>query len=126
MNSKTFSFVVLLKWFELGYKVVTAALMIIATLQLHIEVDAGIFQGDIFYFCLVLSYTLCTLAVYNIAYNTLLTNMRFVCKAKCMWCCGGGCCFEIWNLLFCFDCLKKCCRDDRRSQNKTFYIKWII
>lgn len=47
------------------------------------------------------------LAVMNIVYNNLFTNLRFKCKIGCH--AGGLCLYDALNCCFGFCCLKKIC-----------------
>jgi hypothetical protein len=49
------------------------------------------------------------LAVLNLCYNNLLTNIRFKCKLGCKTC--GICVYDCMNFACGFCCLKKLCMD---------------
>jgi len=119
MNSKTFSLVVLLKWFELAFQITMVGLLCIGTVQLSLELHGK------FGYLLGMSAATCVLALYHVAYNNLLTNLRFRCKISFAVCCGGYFCYELPNWLFCFPCLKTLCMDSPKNM-KFFWVKWIV
>ena len=57
----------------------------------------------------VLSIIACVLAVFNIVYNNLVTNIRFSCKMKNK--CCGRLCWDWSNLVICNCFLRKICSD---------------
>ena len=49
------------------------------------------------------------LVAYNLFYNTLLINLRFTAKMRCVtW---GLCIFDCFNGIICYACLRKPCQD---------------
>lgn len=64
----------------------------------------------------------CALAVMNIVYNNLFTNLRFRCKICCKT--AGLCVYDAVNFLFGFCCMKKLCQD--RCCTVGTIIKWIL
>lgn len=62
------------------------------------------------------------LAVMNLAYNNLLTNIRFRCKLGCKT--VGVCCYDVPNFCFGFCCLKKLCTD--RCFTWPTLLKWAF
>ena len=61
-------------------------------------------------------------AVYNLAFNNLLINMRFYVKTKCKT--YGLCTYDCLNLLFCSCCLHTLCRD--RCFTLPTLFKWLV
>jgi len=62
------------------------------------------------------------LAVINVIYNNLLTNLRFKCKTVCKSC--GICVYDLLNWFFGFCCLKKVCQD--RCFTWGTLVKWCV
>ena len=62
------------------------------------------------------------LAVFNLFYNTLLYNLRFLIKIRSVT--FGLCCFDAFNYLFCACICDKPCRD--RCFTPWSIIKWIL
>ena len=62
------------------------------------------------------------LAAFNLFYNNLLINLRFLAKMKCVT--FGLCCFDAVNYLFCYCCLVKSCKD--RCFTPWSIIKWLV
>lgn len=62
------------------------------------------------------------LAIFNLFYNTLLYNLRFLIKIKSVTI--GLCCFDCINYLFCACILQKPCRD--RCFTPWSVIKWLL
>lgn len=61
------------------------------------------------------------LTIYQLFYNTLLINLRFNVKMKCVT--AGLCMFDCVNFLFCYCCLKKICKNN----NWIFVLlKWVL
>ena len=63
------------------------------------------------------------IAVMNLFYNTLLTNLRLF--AKIEFCTTWGlCCFDCLNILCCFKCCRKACQD--RCLTPFTVLKWVL
>ena len=62
------------------------------------------------------------LALFNVLYNKLFTNLRFLAKVNCVT--FGLCTFDCFNALICFCILKKPCRD--RCFTPWTIGKWVI
>ena len=62
------------------------------------------------------------LVVFNLFYNTLLINLRFKAKMKCVT--FGMCLFDAFNYLFCYCILLKPCKD--KCFTPWSIIKWVI
>ena len=121
MNSKTLSFLVLWKYFELAFQITLFTLIVIGTQQLAIEL-----QGELVHL-LILSSICCVLAGYNFMVNNLFTNFRFLMKTKCN---GVSCLiYEGPNLLCCFIPACKHSKHvlmDHPKYPKICCAKWII
>ena len=63
------------------------------------------------------------LVLYNLFYNNLLINLRFLCKMKCYT--VGLCIFDCLNIMFCYRIFFKPCRDQCCFKPLTIG-KWII
>ena len=72
--------------------------------------------------CIVLVIVSCVLIVYNLLYNNLLINLRFLAKMRCVTC--GICFYDVLNFVWCNCCLNKLCRDRCFSIGTT--IKWVL
>lgn len=61
------------------------------------------------------------LSVFNVFYNNLFVNLRFKCKTCCK--CIGVCCFDVFNWLIGYCCMKKLCQD--KCFSVFTIIKWL-
>ena len=62
------------------------------------------------------------LVLWNLFYNNLLINLRFLAKMRCVT--FGMCVFDAFNYLFCYCFLQKPCRD--KCFTPWSIIKWLI
>ena len=72
--------------------------------------------------CIIFTGVCMVLVLWNLFYNNLLINLRFLAKMRCVT--FGLCIFDALNFLFCYCFLVKPCRD--RCFTPWSLIKWLI
>ena len=72
--------------------------------------------------CIIFTAVCMVLVLWNLFYNNILINLRFLAKTRCVT--FGLCIFDAFNFLFCYCCLVKPCRD--RCFTPWTLIKWLI
>ena len=72
--------------------------------------------------CIIFTAISLVLVLWNLFYNNLLINLRFLTKMRCVT--FGLCVFDAFNYLFCYCFLAKPCRD--KCFTPWTLIKWLI
>jgi len=103
MREGTFLCLMICKWMELAALAALTAFMIISCVQTIIALD-----GRAVYLT-VLSIIACVLALLNLIFNNLLTNLRFSVKTWSL--CCGRLFYDFCNILICDCILRKLCLD---------------
>lgn len=116
MRLSTFLCLKLTKVFELMLLIVLTAFLIAGCVQLIEDLD-----GKAIYLT-VLSIIACVLALFNIFYNNLVTNVRFYCKLKNK--CFSFFCWDAINPVICNCFLSNVCLD--RCCSVGTAVKWVF
>lgn len=115
MNEKTYNLMVLLKYFELIYNLLLFAFMIYSVTLFSYE------HSNIV--TIVLAYLMLVMAGFRIAYNTLLTNMRFDLLRHGV---IGSCAYFLVNKMILRTYCKKLCTDRLCTIDGTPNVYFVI
>ena len=122
MREGTLWLVYICKYLELAFLFAVTILMFITGIGFMQQVGKLKNQGaavlQVFIFVPICLF----LAVMNLVYNNLLTNIRFKCKLTCKTL--GVCFYDVINGIFGFCCLKKLCTD--KCFSVPTLIKWVV
>ena len=108
MREGTLWFIYAMKYFELFFLIAWTILMIVQG-SIVLAMVKKAHGSPLALACLVLVPICMFLAVLNTCYNNLAINIRFKCKIACKTC--GLCCFDGFNFLIGYCCMKRFCRD---------------
>ena len=108
MREGTLIFIYLYKFLELAFHIAWCVVLCVSGIRFMIECNEAK-KGPLVLQCLVLVPICMALAVTNMMYNNLLTNLRFKCKTKSKLC--GCLVFDCINYTMCWCCFKRFCRD---------------
>ena len=72
--------------------------------------------------CIIAVCVSLVLIIFQLCYNTLLTNLRLFAKMKCVT--FGLCLFDCTNWMICFCCVRRLCQD--RLNSWFTLVKWIF
>ena len=120
MRQKTLRFYYLIKWLEMVILAMLTALIIHSGVKLIRE---HIRQAEqLNYYLLIFVPLTLLVALINLFYNTLLTNLRLLTKIhSTTW---GLCVFDLFNKICCYKCCRKPCQD--RCCSPWLIFKWFL
>jgi len=110
------------KWLELAFLFVwtgllfSSAFYFIDLITEQNEIESSDLQ------CIIFTAISMVLVLWNLFYNNLMINLRFVAKMRCVT--FGMCIFDAFNYLMCYCILRKPCRD--RCFSPWTLGKWLI
>ena len=110
------------KYTELTFLITwTVLIFCSASYFIHLITEQAVLESDDI-MCIMMTAVCMVLANWNLFYNNLLINLRFLAKMYCVT--FGLCIFDLLNFLCCYCCLLKPCRD--RFFTLWTLIKWLI
>ena len=122
MQAATLYLMYLIKYAELGILASLTALIMASGFWLTDTIRDQNVIDDLDKRVIICVYICQVLVLFNLFYNTLLLNLRFLAKMKCVT--TGICIFDCINYLICFKILRKPC--ENRLFNFWLLAKWVI
>ena len=122
MRQATLGLFYIVKYMELTFLLTWSGLLFSEAFFFidQISEQAVIENDDVM--CIIFTGVCCVLVLWNLFYNNLLINLRFLAKMRCVT--FGMCLFDAFNYLFCYCFLLKPCRD--RCFTPWSLGKWLI